>query len=166
MAKKLLTDEARFLRAVEQMPNGCWQWKLGRDHDGYGCFRVGSHKDGSRKRMGAHRWSYQHFVGTIAVGLTIDHLCRNRACVNPAHLEPVAAIVNTNRGARATATHCQFGHPFSAQNLIISSVRKRRCRTCSQRVIRKWAKDNPEAMRAAQKRYRDKIRGERNRLRG
>jgi hypothetical protein len=131
MAKKLLSDEARFFRSIEKMPDGCWRWLRAKDKDQYGLFKIGSHKDGTRRMARAHRWAYEHFVGPIGDGLTIDHLCRNHPCVNPAHMEPVTSAVNTKRGARATATHCRLGHPFSGSNLLIFKSGKRRCKECS-----------------------------------
>lgn len=73
--------------------SGCWVWTDEDNHSGYGVFW-----DGKRSWM-AHRFSYEHFVGPIPEGLTLDHLCRVRCCVNPKHLEPVTIQENVRRGA-------------------------------------------------------------------
>ena len=82
--------------------NGCWNWQLSRNNRGYGlCLR--------RDWRGlAHRFSYTTFVGQIPEGTQLDHLCMNKACVNPEHLEPVSAKVNTQR-ERAS----RFGRNYS-----------------------------------------------------
>ena len=81
----------------------------------------------------AHRVAYGYLVGDIADGLTLDHLCRNRRCINPAHLEPVSAAENTRRGIRwqLAKTHCPQGHPYAGENLITYPDGSRRaCRAC------------------------------------
>jgi hypothetical protein len=95
MAKKLISDYDRFFQRILQLPSGCWEWQLAPDKDGYGLFSVGSATNGTARRVRAARWAYIEFVGEIADGLVIDHLCRNRICVNPAHLEPVTQLINT-----------------------------------------------------------------------
>ena len=84
----------------------CWEWKLARHADGYGfCFR----RNGvARRGVGAHRHSYEVFVGQIPDGAHIDHLCRNPPCVNPEHLEPVTPTENMRRGRDA-----RLGRPYS-----------------------------------------------------
>lgn len=77
---------------------GCWTWLKGTKPNGYGVKKVGG------KTVSAHRWYYARAHGPIAPGLTIDHLCRNRLCVNPDHLEPVANAVNVQRGAHTRLT--------------------------------------------------------------
>lgn len=119
----------------------CWIWEAGRMSAGYGCLGVFG------QRFLAHRFSYLVGVGEIPEGLVIDHLCRNRLCVNPAHLEPVSQRVNMLRGVsvqakNAVKTHCKHGHPLSGENLIIRKTTPNRlcnrdCRTCSRLRARK-----------------------------
>jgi hypothetical protein len=75
--------------------NGCWIWSGGLKLNGYGYLRVG------KKGHLAHRWVYEELVGPIPNGLTIDHLCRVKACVNPDHLEPVTNAENIRRAVEA-----------------------------------------------------------------
>jgi hypothetical protein len=69
----------------------CWHWTGSKNNDGYGQVHIG------RKTLLAHRLSYESFVGPVPAGLQLDHLCRNRACINPAHLEAVTGSVNVQR---------------------------------------------------------------------
>jgi hypothetical protein len=108
----------------------CWVWTSALDFGGYPILWIG---DGRSVR--AHRFSYQLLVGPIPEGLTLDHLCRNKRCVNPAHLDPCTAGENARRSplapynVRATQTHCKRGHEFSEQNTMIHHGR-RECREC------------------------------------
>lgn len=91
----------RFWVKFTRDPSGCWVWTAAVDKvTGYGKFHVASETMGY-----AHRFAYETLVGPIPDGLDIDHLCRNRACVNPAHLEPVTRQVNLLRGETLAAAH-------------------------------------------------------------
>ena len=109
-----------FSRAIPEPNSGCWLWAAKVDRDGYG--RV-------LKGLLAHRMSFQAFKGEIPKGLTLDHLCRVRSCINPDHLEPVSHKTNILRGV-ARRTACIHGHPFSGDNLHIGPTGKRFCRAC------------------------------------
>lgn len=102
--------------------NGCWIWPFQIDRDGYGKYGSGS----------AHRWTYTQVVGPIPTGLELDHLCRVRACVNPAHLEPVTHLENMRRRS-ALITHCKRGQEFTPENtyLVTHGVPRRCCRACN-----------------------------------
>lgn len=110
---------------------GCWEWVGTTNLDGYGRMYVA----GRLKQ--AHREMYERVNGPITTGLTLDHLCRNRVCINPDHLEAVPHRVNVLRGngwagKHARQTHCSQGHPLSGDNLVAAeSLRgSRRCRIC------------------------------------
>jgi hypothetical protein len=93
MVKQIVGDDpARLFEKVRKTPSGCWEWQGVRGTTGYGGFHMG------RRTWLAHRAAYVLFVGPIPAMMTIDHLCVNRACVNPAHLEPVSQRENLVRG--------------------------------------------------------------------
>jgi len=121
----------RFDRYVHPEPNsGCWLWTAAIRGGGYGTINAGG-KLG--RRLMAHRVSYEIHVGQIPEGRVLDHKCRMKCCVNPAHLEAVTQRENTLRGIGPTAllaaqTHCKRGHDLS--DAYAYRGRMRHCRIC------------------------------------
>lgn len=110
---------ARFESKFDKK-DGCWIWEGGRWNNGYPRFKL------LGKWIPAHRVSYEIYVSEISEGLQLDHLCRVKHCVNPAHLEPVTQQVNMQR-AYAVRTTCPQGHRHDALN----SKGHRICRQCA-----------------------------------
>lgn len=130
-------DEMRFKSKVQPREDGCWDW-LGSHFKatGYALFNL-KMSDGVWRPTTAHRVAHTIYKGPIPDGLHIDHLCRNRRCVNPDHLEAVPQKVNTARGMTPSAIAsrtdlCLKGHPLTEKNVYRRPGRpdKRECRTC------------------------------------
>lgn len=125
----------RFTAKVKQ-GSGCWEWQGYLNSHGYGQFRVSP-----GKLMLAHRFAYELFIDLIPEGMQLDHLCRNRRCVNPSHLEVVDNKTNSLRGVgfaalNATKTHCPKGHPYEGDNLGIRKAKGwRNCRACNRERV-------------------------------
>jgi hypothetical protein len=133
----------------------CWNW-TGKPYQNSGYCRVKV----SGQTMMAHRAVYEALVGPIPDGLQLDHLCRNRRCVNPTHLEPVTAKVNQARGTspaslNAAKTHCSRGHELVGANVFVRKDGRRRCQVC-ERAHQKRLKQRPDvkAKHAARERER------------
>lgn len=115
---------------MEIAEDGCWTWTGCLSADGYGNAKIAG------RDVRVHRWAYESIGGkSIPDGLVLDHLCRNRACCNPEHLEPVTNRENVLRGigfaaVNAAKTHCPQGHEYTPENTYVSRRGQRKCRTC------------------------------------
>jgi hypothetical protein len=119
----------------------CWVWNGKRTAAGYGYVQI----DGRMEYM--HRLCYEVNVSPIPEGLGLDHLCENRACCNPEHLDPVTQAENMRRMAERRRT-CQRGHPWSPENTYVAPDGERQCRTCNRGRWRARARQRVERERA------------------
>ena len=125
---RIARDLVRGSRVVG-LPGVCWVWTGKRkSRNGYGRIRINGHE------IVVHRLLYQVFVASVSVRTVLDHKCRNRACCNPGHLEPMCGKRNTLIGVGPTAVNagkivCLRGHPLKGRN-VYKYNGKRECRTC------------------------------------
>ncbi len=134
-----------FLEKISVANNGCWIWLGGKNTDGYGYFYTNS------KTVRCSRFIYEYHHGQICPDLVIDHLCRNRICCNPLHLELVTQKENILRGIGITAinskkTRCPQGHEYDEINTyhyIFRGNPSRRCKECVKKRTLKYQLDNP-----------------------
>lgn len=137
---------------VIQPVTKCWLWTKSK-RAGYGALWIPGDAPGSGGHVGAHVFAYERFIGPVPEGLDVDHRCRNRACVNPKHLEAITRHANLHRSPHTQATknsaktQCIRGHVLEGDNLVVRRGRegKRTCREC-ERIHRR------ENARAARKR--------------
>jgi hypothetical protein len=128
-------DFARFHAKTRPGEGGCLVW-TGQPDNGYGRFWL------QGRCALAHRVAWQIAGRSIPEGQQLDHLCRNRACVNVDHLEPVTIAENVLRGTGRSAvnarrTHCVNGHQLAGENLYVNRGR-RLCNACARRRTKEW----------------------------
>lgn len=111
-------------------PDECWPWKLSVGSHGYGQIGWGA-KSEKRTMVTAHRAAWTAVHGPIPDALTVDHLCRNRPCCNPAHLRLLTNEENGRDNGPNRRTHCPQGHPYDEANTYVRSNGHRACRTCN-----------------------------------
>ena len=152
MIPELAAFPLTFRSKVEQRDDGCWHWIAGSNGKGYGCWAEPTGEiDGKGnlryRKLLPHRVTYERLVGPIPRGKVLDHLCRNRRCCNPAHLEPKTNRANILCGEGVSArnarkTHCPQGHEYDK----LTRKGYKRCRTCD---------------RAQDKAYKERLRARR-----
>jgi hypothetical protein len=120
--------------------SNCWEWTGGTCNHGYGQIGIRS-AAGKYKRVLVHRLAYEELVGPVPDGKELDHLCRNRLCINPDHVEPVTHTVNLRRGVKKTnITHCPKGHPYDDENTYIDERGRRTCKKCKRLANQEYKK--------------------------
>jgi len=161
MLEQINRKDIRRFKDIVKHSWGCWIWQGYRNSGGYGSFSVKS------KNIFAHRFSYIAFKGPIPEGMTIDHLCRKKSCVNPKHLEAVPQRENLLRSKKTQAskniskTHCKRGHPLSLENVQLKNGH-RICKECRKiynretyaRLYSKKAQDGEACLTTLRKRGR------------
>lgn len=108
---------------------GCWITSYSSGSHGYG--QVGWVDDGCRAMRLTHRVAFEFYCGPIPEGMTIDHICRNRRCLNPNHLRLLSNAENGGDNGNARKVACKRGHPFDVGNTYRDTKGHRRCRACA-----------------------------------
>lgn len=149
------STEKRFAAGIQiNTETWCWEWTGKLIWNGYGVFRA----HGIVRVV--HRYTYERFIGPIPEGLVLDHLCRNRKCCNPWHVEPCTRGENVLRGETITAknrdkTHCKRGHEFTPENTYIYKTKSEggseRCCVACHRLRLFGENDEKRALRNAKK---------------
>lgn len=143
-----LTEEL-FVARTERQEDGCLLWTGRTLPSGYAIYKTGG------RTVYVYRWAYEHFVGPIPEGLTIEHLCHDpficqlvqrcphRRCAEPSHLLPLTGAENSMRGGSPLAwksrqIDCVHGHPLSGPNLYVTPGGRRQCRQCRNDALERF----------------------------
>lgn len=145
------TLDERFHAKIEKLESGCWRWTAHIGSHGYGMIHTGPPR---LRLIVAHQAAYELYRGPVPEGLVLDHLCRNRWCVNPDHLEPVTEQENIMRGqAPCILIHlsgcCMRGHEMVPENTYIDKNNHRYCRTCQIECHKRQRRERREAKERA-----------------
>lgn len=135
----MMTTQLRFVKKISAQYSGCWEWTASCNQKGYGnfyyCRCVGK----------AHRFAWEQAHGPVPDGMVLDHICKNRKCVNPKHLRTVTNRDNVLHNSEsviarnAKKTHCKHGHEFTTENTIVRSSGGRDCLICKrERDKKRW----------------------------
>lgn len=148
---EIVLDEA-FWSLVEKRDDGCWVWLGHCVSGGHGEIRF----NGRRERV--HRVVYERLVEEIPAGHHVHHECRNRPCVNPAHLRalPGSEHMRLKRPSQQRKTHCPKGHEYTPENTYVARNGAWHCRTCARVKTKEWRSQNPEKVRGYRRQWREK----------
>ncbi|MGE0044741.1 MAG: HNH endonuclease [Hyphomonadaceae bacterium] len=162
---------AKAMGRVQVDPNsGCWLWDGATSRDGYAVYTTyppGRTHD--KTAWYVHRAFYTHMVAVVPSGIELDHKCRTKCCVNPAHLEPVTSLENKRRSPSfgIHKTHCPKGHEYTPDNvkwIVNAKYRMRGCRTCINAKQREKSRNRTRAEKdahnAQMRVYRARLRAE------
>lgn len=127
----------RFKQRVGGDPDSCWEWPMSVGSHGYG--QMGWQESGERFMKLAHRIAWEIAHGPIPTDLTVDHLCRNRRCCNPSHLQLLTNEENGRMNGHYFKTECIRGHAYTPDNTY-RDTKGRRCRTC-QKAYRRYYRE-------------------------
>lgn len=146
-------DKVRWTKSA--LPGGCWEWTAYRNPKGYGVFGLRP-----RNKL-AYRFFYEEMRGMVPKGMQLDHLCKNKSCVNPAHLEIVTPRENNDRAGAissvyAARTHCKWGHLLDSE-ATYAHLSYRRCRKCAVETARKRYKAKKSEYIEASRRRRARL---------
>ena len=153
MGRPFKTLSDRIFPRIRLTSHGCWEWTGNKNVKGYGRFWMRG------KDYMSHRVIYEHFKGRVSSNLCLDHLCRNRACQNPDHLEPVTNAINLKRGEsfstlNGNKTHCHRGHEFSKTNTYLTPQGRRKCRACA-RLQKQLSRARQASKKSLQQKFKD-----------
>ena len=117
----------------------CWEWTARRNNKGYGMFGVGSRTDGSAKIVSAHKLAYETLIGPIPNHLESDHLCRNRGCVRPGHIEPVTHAVNCQRSPLSARPSGEASSSAKLSEAQVQEIRRLRGKVSQRKLAARFA---------------------------